>query len=163
MSVEPYHEPRKYVKASKNIRPAVATICGSMKNFDIMVDAQWRLSLQNMIVMLPMFDESDFENAKEIGDYSANQDGILNPKAIPPAEIMRRKRLHFAKIDRSDCVYILVVNGRIGLDTQEEILYAVSKKKEIGFLNYSGHAFLGVNEFAGMIPPDLPKDKKEQK
>lgn len=140
-----------YSRTSKDIWPPVVTICGPMECFDLMVDAQWRLSLQNMIVMLPVFDENNLKPEEPV--HCFNQDG-MDLKALSPAELMRRKRLHFAKIDRSDCVYILVVNGRIALEAQEEILYAVSKKKEIGFLNYSGHAFLGVNEFAKMQPEE---------
>ena len=145
------NDPFKYRKMQKDTRLPVVTICGPMKYFDIMIDAQWRLSLQNMIVQLPMFNENNLKPEEPV--YCFNQDG-MNLKALSPAELERRKKLHFAKIDRSDCVYILMVNGKIGLDTQEEILYAISKKKEIGFLNYSGHAFLGVNEFAKMTPPE---------
>ena len=149
MSLEKYHTD---VNRSKNTSQPVVTICGPMRYFDIMIDAQWRLSLQNMIVLLPMFDENNFKPEEPV--HCFNQDG-MDLKALSPAELVHRKRLHFAKIDRSDCVYILMVNGKIGLDTQEEILYAISKKKEIGFLNYSGHAFLGVNEFAKMQPEEM--------
>ena len=46
-------------------------------------------------------------------------------------DLQRLKAEHFGKIDNSDGIYVVNINGYIGLSVQKEIDYALSKGKQV--------------------------------
>lgn len=54
--------------------------------------------------------------------------------------------LHFRKIDASDGIYVLNVDGYVGASTTREIAYAVATHKDIAWLDYiAGDKFMSDN------------------
>lgn len=91
----------------------VVTVCGSMRFYKShMLDIAAELSRRGCIVLMPfvrfMPDEQVGNKTKEMLD-----------------------RMHFAKIDMSDAIYVVDVDGYIGDSTQNEIEYAADNGKRI--------------------------------
>ena len=93
----------------------VVTICGSMRYYNQMLALANELTLEGKIVLLPF---------------------VL--KVDDPGQDADLQRMHRAKIDMSDEVYIFAP-GRMGLSTGEEYKYAQEQEKQI-FL-YATDAF----------------------
>lgn len=55
----------------------------------------------------------------------------LNPETITQEEMDKVVNAHWTKIDISDAIYVVNINGYIGNSTQNEINYAISKGKEV--------------------------------
>ena len=88
----------------------VVTICGSMKFTKEMYDIAGMLELErNYCVLQPVYDlpEMTEEQYKNI------------------------IALHYKKIDISDAIYVININGYIGESVRNEIEYAKSKNKEV--------------------------------
>lgn len=83
------------------------TICGKMTFFSTMLEVAKILSLQGYIVLAP-FVIAENDDIKTMLDS-----------------------MHFAKIDRSDAIYVVNINGYIGYSTGKEIAYAKEHGKEI--------------------------------
>ncbi len=88
----------------------VVTICGSMKFKDKMMEVAKELEIKNKYVVIQCVYSNDKFNEEE-------QSLLAN--------------LHYKKIDISDAIYVVNVDGYIGTSTKKEIEYAKSLNKEI--------------------------------
>ncbi len=93
----------------------VITLCGSTRFKPQFREAEAALTLSGHIVLsVGFFEQSD---------------GI----DITPEQEARLKELHFRKIDMSDEIYVIDVNGYIGESTRGEIEYASSQGKAVRY------------------------------
>ena len=92
------------------------TLCGSIKYKDIFLKVQENLTLKGNIVFMPNF----FTNIKK-------EEIRLDAKKM-------LDEMHKQKIDMSDEIYVINLNGYIGESTKSEIEYANSKGKNISYL-----------------------------
>ncbi len=110
------------------MKPKIICICGSTRFADLHAIARWELGRHGrniclMINYLPAeyaakeFGESEHDH---FGEKFGNED-ILD-------------ELHFRKIDLSDEVYVINLDGYIGESTRNEINYAESLDKPIKYL-----------------------------
>lgn len=90
----------------------VVTICGSMKFQKEMVQIAEKLELEKNYAVLQCI----------FGDHR---------KHYTEKELQKLEKLHFKKIEISDAIYVVNVNGYIGNATRKEIEYAQSLQKEI--------------------------------
>lgn len=96
----------------------IITLCGSTKFKDKFMEVQKELTLNGNIVLIPeIFTHSDYE-----------------VKIMPKEVINALNNIHKIKIDISDEIYIINVNGYIGENTKSEIEYATSQGKNIMYL-----------------------------
>jgi|SRR3989338_7553984 len=97
---------------SENI-PEIITLCGSTKFKKQFIEINKMLSLEGKIVLsVGLFNHADSEN------ITKDQKKMLD-------------ELHLRKIDLSDSIYVIDVDGYIGESTQREINYARDKSKDI--------------------------------
>ena len=93
----------------------IVTICGSMKYKDIMLKKSLELQLNKKYVVLqPVYGLDNY-------NYSDLDKKILS-------------ELHFKRIDISDAIYVVNVDGYIGESTRKEIEYAKKLGKEVIYL-----------------------------
>lgn len=90
----------------------VVTICGSMKFKKEMMQIAEELELKNGYAVIQCV----------YGNECNNYD---------KSDIDKLGKIHFKKIDISDAIYVVNVNGYVGDATNKEIEYAKSLKKEI--------------------------------
>ena len=89
--------------------PEIVTLCGSTRFKQEFLEAQKKLTLEGKIVLsVGLFTHADNERITD------EQKKMLDD-------------LHFRKIDISDSIYVIDVNGYIGESTKREIEYASSK------------------------------------
>ena len=88
----------------------IVTICGSMKFKDIMMDIAKDLEIKNKYVVIQCVYSNDTFTEEE-GQILAD--------------------LHYNKIEISDAIYVVNVNGYIGSSTNKEIEYAKKLDKEV--------------------------------
>ena len=93
----------------------VVTLCGSVRFWDKIQEVSERLELENEYVVIGiiphMMDRDLTENEKDLlGEF------------------------HLKKIDLSDAIYVVNVDGYIGESVKKEIEYAKEKGKEIIYL-----------------------------
>lgn len=105
----------------------IITLCGSTKFKEQFEKANAFLTLQgNIVISLAFFEQSErFEITEK------------------QAELLGK--LHFSKIDISDEIFVIDVDGYIGSSTQKEIEYAKEKGKTIRYYSYGeipSHAFI---------------------
>lgn len=93
----------------------VITLCGSLKLKNEMMKVAEQLALEGNCVITPVYPTEE--------NYSRTDEQIEN-----------LKNAHFKKIDLSDAIYVVNVNGYIGESTKLEIEYAKSNNKEILYL-----------------------------
>ena len=94
----------------------VITLCGSTKFKDEFIAIQKDLTLKgNIVISVGLFDHS--------GDNEVWEDGIK--------EML--DDMHKRKIDMSDAIMVIDVDGYIGESTKKEMEYAKSKGKIIYF------------------------------
>ncbi len=91
----------------------IVTICGSMKFKDKMMDIAKDLEIKNKYVVIQCVYSED--------QLSENEKLVLAD-------------LHYKKIDISDAIYVVNVDGYIGASTSKEIEYAKKLGKEIMYL-----------------------------
>jgi uncharacterized protein YkuJ len=93
----------------------VITLCGSTKFKEQFEQANAFLTLQgNIVISVAFFEQSDgFEITEEQAELLGN--------------------LHFRKIDISDEIFVIDVEGYIGNSTKREIQYAEEKGKVIRY------------------------------
>ena len=91
----------------------IVTICGSMKFKDKMMDVARDLEIKNKYLVIQCVYSKDIFNAEE--------QQILSD-------------LHYNKIEISDAIYVVNVNGYIGNQTSKEIEYAKNLGKEVMYL-----------------------------
>ena len=93
----------------------IVTICGSMKYKNIMLEKALELQLKNKYVVLqPVYG---------LDNYSYSD---LDKKVL--------SELHFNRINISDAIYVVNVDGYIGESTKKEIEYACKLGKEVIYL-----------------------------
>ena len=88
----------------------VVTICGSMKFKDKMMEVARNLEIKNKYVVIQCVYSNDKFNEEE--------------------QVLLAD-LHYKKIDISDAIYVVNVDGYIGTSTKKEIEYAKLLNKEI--------------------------------
>lgn len=88
------------------------TICGSMKFEEEMKKIAWKLETDEGYSVIQCV-------------YNVEN----NP--ISQQQLVKLKEAHYKKIDLSDAVYVVNINGYIGSQVKKEIEYALSKGKEI--------------------------------
>lgn len=89
----------------------VITICGSMKFKNEMIDIATELELNGDVVIQCVY----FKNDKNLSD----------------SDFALLSQLHYKKIEMSDAIYVVNVNGYIGNSTKKEIEYARFLNKEV--------------------------------
>ena len=94
----------------------IITLCGSIKFKDEFMRVQEKLTLDGNIVLTPNF----FNNIKK-EDIDEKTKKMLD-------------EMHKQKIDMSDEIYVVNVDGYIGESTKLEIEYAKRKGKKISYL-----------------------------
>ncbi len=93
----------------------VVTLCGSVRFWDKIQEMNERLELENEYVVIGI--TPHVMNR----DFTKHEEDILD-------------ELHRVKIDLSDAIFVVNVDGYIGKSTSEEIAYAKEKGKEIIYL-----------------------------
>ena len=102
----------------------VITLCGSIKFKEIFFKMQEKLTLNGNIVLTPNF----FQSIKK---EKINEQ---TKKTLDGKTKKMLDEMHKQKIDMSDAIFVINVNGYIGESTKNEIEYAKSKNKEILYL-----------------------------
>jgi hypothetical protein len=97
--------------------PQIICICGSGRFLKEMQQAEEQFTLNGKIVLMIGVNTKDVARTKELEQYKPMLD-----------------ELHLRKIDLSDIVYIVNVNGYIGESTKKEIEYAKFKGKCIQYM-----------------------------
>lgn len=91
----------------------IVTICGSMKFKDKMLEIAKDLEIKNKYIVI----QCVYTNDK----FTDDELSILSD-------------LHYKKIDISDAIYVVNVDGYIGSQTSKEIEYAKKNGKEVMYL-----------------------------
>lgn len=93
----------------------IITLCGSTRFKKEFEEQNKRLTLEGNIVI-------------SVGCFGHSGDEITEGQKIMLDEIHKRK------IDLSDEIFVINVDGYIGSSTQNEILYAINKNKVVQYL-----------------------------
>lgn len=114
--------PEAALPAPEPDRPEVVTLCGSTRFKDQFITEQWRLSGEGIVVLsVAGFGHVDHP------EHDWTTDG---------SELKRNlDALHFRKIEMSDRVHVIDVDGYIGESTAREIGHALSLGKPITYLS----------------------------
>jgi len=94
----------------------VVTICGSMKFANEMIKIAGNLEKEKGWCVIQCVYE-------------------INPELTTKKELDNIINAHWKKIDISDAIYVVNIDGYIGTSTKNEINYALSKGKEVLYLN----------------------------
>ena len=94
----------------------VITLCGSTKYKEEFLKVQKDLTLKGNIVL-------------SVGLFSHSEEDILSQET---KEMLND--IHKRKIDMSDEIFVINVNGYIGESTKSEIEYALKTNKKINYL-----------------------------
>ncbi|MNV60549.1 hypothetical protein D3C71_1530150 [compost metagenome] len=98
------------------IKPNVITLCGSTKFKQQFSEVMKDLTLKgNIVLTLGFFEQS--ENIK-----------------LTNEQFKLFEEVHYYKIDMSDEIYVVNVNGYIGESTKKEIEYAIEHNKKVTYL-----------------------------
>ena|SRR3989338_7400051 len=95
--------------------PEIVTLCGSTKFKKEYLEAMKRLTLERKIVI-------------PVGLWAQSGDAVTEEQKRMLDE------LHLRKIDISNGIFVINVNGYIGKSTKKEIEYAQSRNKKIMYL-----------------------------
>lgn len=100
-----------------NPRPTVITLCGSTRFKQAFIDLNKQLTCQGFIVL-------------SVGFFG-------HKEQVPITRLLKQQLddLHKQKIDLSDVILVLDVNGYYGPSTMGEINHAVETRKQVFFLN----------------------------
>lgn len=98
-------------------KPKVITICGSLKFQDKQMEVAEKLELEGNAVIPVIYPPPNFHK----DSYTQKQGEMLD-------------KMHKAKIDISDAIYVVNVGGYVGSSTKSEIEYAKKTGKEIMWL-----------------------------
>lgn len=96
-------------------RPTVVTLCGSTRFKQAFIDANFRETMAGNIVL-------------SVGWFAHADGAVYTPTA---AEKQGLDRLHLRKIDLSDEILVLNVDGYVGDSTSREIAYAWQTNKRV--------------------------------
>ena len=98
--------------------PEIITLCGSTRFKKEFLEVQKNLSLEGKIIIsFSMFGHADNEPITEKQKKALDQ-------------------LHFRKIDLSDTIYVIDVEGYIGESTRNEVDYAAKNGKKIRYYSH---------------------------
>ena len=101
----------------------VITLCGSTKFKDEFLKAQKDLSLKgNIVISVGLFGQS--------GDFEVWEN--MDEGTITKTKEMLDD-MHKRKIDMSDEIFVINVNGYIGDSTKSEIEYAIKTGKKVNY------------------------------
>lgn len=95
-------------------RPQIVCICGSTRFMDEIREANQQWTLNNFIVLAPALVETGVDDGDETK--------------------MQLDKLHLRKIEMSDRVYVVNVDGYIGPSTQREIEHAEKIGKHVSYM-----------------------------
>lgn len=98
-----------------NKKTKIITICGSLKFKNKMMEMAIKLELEGNVVLTPI--------------YPITDDNVYNKK-----EIIMLGKMHKEKINLSDAIFVVNVDGYVGESTKSEIEYAKEHNKEIIYL-----------------------------
>ena len=105
--------------------PRVVTLCGSTRFMDQFFKSGWAETLAGRIVFSVGVVIDDGEAAAQLpNDHLGEHFGVKD----------LLDELHFRKIDLSDEILVLNLDGYIGKHTQREIAYAMATDKGVRFL-----------------------------
>ena len=97
----------------------IITLCGSIKFKEEFTKVQEKLALEGNIILTP-----NFFNSMKKEDIKEETKEMLD-------------KMHKQKIDMSDEIFVINVEGYIGESTRNEIEYAKAKGKKVSYLeNY---------------------------
>lgn len=114
-----------YTMIRKTNRFAVVTLCGSTRFYDEYMEAIKQLTMEGSIVLYCPF----FHNSVDKEQWDAMSE--------PDREEMetRLTLMHYQRIDMSDAIMVISVDGYIGASTKKEIEYARSTGKGVLYFN----------------------------
>jgi len=118
---------------ARRARPIVVTLCGSTRFGAAFREWNLRFTLRGYIVL-------------SIGCDTRSDDALWDNEADRTAIKVRLDELHKRKIDLSDMVFILDVDGYIGASTRSEIEYATAHNKRVLYLSFADPGY--------RMPPD---------
>lgn len=102
----------------------VVTLCGSTRFKDAFIETQKRLTLEgNIVISVGLFGDSGDTEVWE----GKSEDTLTKTKEM-------LGDMHKRKIDISDSIFVINVDGYIGDSTQSEIQYAVATGKDVAYL-----------------------------
>lgn len=102
----------------------VVTLCGSTRFKEAFIEVQKQLTLEGYIVISVGL----FGHAGDSEVWESMDEGTLT-------ETKRMlDDMHKRKIDMSDEIYVINVNGYIGASTKSEIAYAIQLGKKVRYL-----------------------------
>jgi len=107
-----------HVEFNANHRPKIITLCGSTRFTHAYQLQQLQLTLRGWIVLTVGVDVKKVDTF--LGITAEDKD--------------RLDELHLRKIDLSDAIMVLNVDGYVGESTQSEIVYALQHEKRIDWL-----------------------------
>lgn len=107
-----------YREFNSNNRPKIITLCGSVRFTHAYQLQQLQLSLRGWIVLT-------------VGIDVKKADAFLG---MTEDDKKRLDELHLRKIDLSDAIMVLNVDGYVGQSTEDEIVYALQHEKRIDWL-----------------------------
>ena len=102
-------------------RPEIVCLCGSTKFLDQFNEQQLRLTLEGKIVLTI---GTHMPVARQYADGLDGKKELLD-------------KLHFAKIELADSIFVINVGGYIGHSTRNEINHALRLGKEVKWLENS--------------------------
>lgn len=106
--------------------PTVVTLCGSTRFMDQFFKSGWEETLAGRIVLSVGVVVRDEKLSSQLpNDHLGEHFGVKN----------LLDEIHFRKIDLSDEILVLNVDGYIGASTQREIAYALATDKLVRFLD----------------------------
>jgi hypothetical protein len=112
-------------------RPKIVCLCGSTRFTDQMLEKQWELTKQGIIVVtwcaLP---ESYFQRTRARDALNGDLAHIGDKENVK-AQV---DELHKRKIDLADEVFVLNVGGYVGDSTRSEIDYAIAHGKPVMYM-----------------------------
>lgn len=91
----------------------VITICGSLKFYEEMMKIAVQMELAGNVVLTPIIPINE------------------NKEDLTKEEVSILGKMHKKKIELSDAILVVNVNGYIGNSTKEEMEFARSLKKEV--------------------------------
>jgi hypothetical protein len=103
-------------------RPRIVTLCGSTRFTHAYETQQFQLALRGFIVL----------SAGATVKKDAYLDAVVGH--MSPEDKKRIDELHLRKIDLSDEIHVLNVDGYVGDSTREEVFYALATRKGITWL-----------------------------
>ncbi len=89
----------------------IITICGSMKFKNDMLILAEELAIKGYCVLTPVFE--------------------VKERSIAENQLQKMREAHFKRIELSDSILVMNVNGYIGESTKLEIQYAKSLNKKV--------------------------------